>query len=284
MIDRSSAPTFEIGKVYDRWPEINEPYGGSRQSGISPSSRTAAIFLFTGETGEQYGYEDEFDDDGVFSYVGEGQVGDMKCDRGNRAIIDHAKDGRALHLFKSLGKGKGQEYLGEFVYANHSIRVGLDRDRNSRKLIVFHLVPVSLVSDDADHPLIDEAEAKTIFPSSIEDARKRAINAFQAAEGTAGRSALRTLYQRSKRVRDYVLLRAGGKCECCKRPAPFARPDGSPYLEPHHTTRVSDGGLDHPRFVAAICPTCHREIHHGRDGDSKNAALIAHLKTIEADV
>ncbi len=38
------APRFVIGKVYDRWPDINEPYGGSRQSGISSSSRTPAIF------------------------------------------------------------------------------------------------------------------------------------------------------------------------------------------------------------------------------------------------
>jgi hypothetical protein len=32
-----STPTvpFKVGRVYDRWSEINEPFGGGRQSGIS---------------------------------------------------------------------------------------------------------------------------------------------------------------------------------------------------------------------------------------------------------
>ena len=46
-----------------------------------------------------------------------------------------------------------------------------------------------------------------------------------------------------------MLLRSGGECESCKEPASFERVDGSPYLEAHHTTRVSDGGLDHPRSL-----------------------------------
>ena len=102
-------PKFVVGRAYDRWPEINDPYGGSRQSGISTSRQTAAIFLFTGDTGEQYGYQDSFDENGVFWYTGEGQVGDMKFDKGNQAIVEHAIAGRALHVFRTLGKAKGQE-------------------------------------------------------------------------------------------------------------------------------------------------------------------------------
>jgi len=89
----------------------------------------------------------------------------------------------------------------------------------------------------------------------------------------AGKAALQTLYQRSKDVRDYVLMRAAGTCECCLAAAPFARVDGSPYLEVHHTTRLSDGGLDHPMHTSAICPNCHREIHAGAYGVTKNKAL-----------
>ena len=43
-------PKFDVGRVYDRWPEINDLYGGSRQSGISTSRQTPAIFLFTGDS------------------------------------------------------------------------------------------------------------------------------------------------------------------------------------------------------------------------------------------
>jgi 5-methylcytosine-specific restriction protein A len=274
------APHFVPGRVYDRWSDINVPYGGSRQSGISSSSRTAAIFLFTGDTGEQYGYRDDFDADGVFSYTGEGQVGDMQLTKGNLAIATQAKDGRALHVFQSLAKGKGQRYIGEFTYVNHTFRRGPDREGNDRRVIVFHLVPVGRELDDL---IADElAQSQVTQPVlGIAEARKRALAAFVATEGEGGRQATRTLYIRTKAVKDYVLLRASGECESCREPAPFERTDGTPYLEPHHTTRVSDGGLDHPRYVGAICPTCHREIQHGRDGKRRNAELTEYLAQIE---
>jgi 5-methylcytosine-specific restriction protein A len=104
-------PHFTVGEVYDRRQHIHLRYGGSFQSGIAPSSVAGAIFIFSGDTGSQYGYADaeEVDAQGVrsYSYTGEDQVGDMEFVRGNRAILDHSNYGRALHLFRSLGKGKG---------------------------------------------------------------------------------------------------------------------------------------------------------------------------------
>lgn len=274
------APSFVVGKVYDRWPDINIPYGGSRQSGISTSNQTPAIFLFTGDSGEKYGYRDAFDADGVFSYTGEGQLGDMQFTKGNLSITNHARDGRALHVFESLGKGEGQKYVGEFTYVNHRFQRGHDRVGNDRQIIVFHLVPVGRGADDVQPEEIDETSSSASTPD-LAEARKRALLAFGANEGSGGKEAKKKLYVRSKAVRDYVLLRSRGECESCHKPAPFERVDGSPYLEPHHTTRVSDGGLDHPRFVAAICPTCHREIHHGIDGKRRNAELTEYLAEIE---
>ena len=64
-------------------------------------------------------------------------------------------------------------------------------------------------------------------------------------------------------------------------PAPFKRSNGEPYLEPHHTRRLADGGPDHPRWVGAICPACHREIHHGQKGRTKNEDLQRKLTLIE---
>jgi len=183
---------------------------------------------------------------------------------------------------ESLGKGKGQKYLGEHAYAGHTIRLGADRDGAQRNTIVFHLVPVALLDDVATTPLEDE-EPDELAPTDLAEARQRAIEAFHDSDSAPGRAALRRLYRRSKRVKDYVLLRAGGICESCQQPAPFKRKDGSAYLEPHHTTRVSDGGLDHPRYVAALCPACHRHIHHGVGGHEKNVELIATIEAKEAD-
>jgi 5-methylcytosine-specific restriction enzyme A len=80
----------------------------------------------------------------------------------------------------------------------------------------------------------------------------------------------------------YVLARASGKCESCHSAAPSSRPDDNPYLEPHHTKRLSDGGLDDPKWVGATCPNCHRRIHHGVDGAQLNQKLQEYLGKIEA--
>ncbi|ARV18491.1 hypothetical protein AEP_01545 [Curvibacter sp. AEP1-3] len=268
-------PQFVVGQNYNRLNEIHLNYGGSRQSGVSTSAACPAIFLFTGDSGEQFGYRDDFDSADVFSYTGEGQVGDMKFKAGNRAIRDHAADGRGLYLFRSIGKGKPQRYMGEFVMANYSIRRGPDREKTERDIIVFHLLRVDAKQDA---PTIS---AQASSPISKLEARKKALEACTGVAGPAGAQAVRTVYERSKAVRDYVLLRAEGRCEACTKPAPFFGLDGEPYLEAHHTTRLSDGGVDHPRYVAALCPTCHREIHYGKNGKEINRRLIGHLAQLE---
>ena len=59
-------PAFEVGRVYDRRRDIHGPYGGSWQSGIAPSAEWPLVFLFIGQSGERYGYEDRWTDEGVF--------------------------------------------------------------------------------------------------------------------------------------------------------------------------------------------------------------------------
>lgn len=271
-------PVFEVGRVYRRKQDLHIPFGGSRQSGISSSAQTPVVFIFTGETGEQYGYRDEFDEHGVFSYTGEGQIGDMTLSGGNAAIATHAEKGKALHLFQSLGKGKGQKYMGEFTCAGYSWTLGPDREGNNRKVLVFRLVPIDRIDWTAKP---DETESLPT-PPSLSEARHAAIEAAGASAEIEPGSAVRRLYRRSEQVRQYVLMRANGICESCRKPAPFRRKDGSPYLEPHHINRLSDGGLDHPQYVGAICPACHREIHHGEHGKAKNEQLRAYVEAVEA--
>lgn len=126
------------------------------------------------------------------------------------------------------------------------------------------------VSADRE-PQFDDPPDPATKRLSLAELRDRAYNAADQS-GTA-RQSTRTIYQRSQAVRDYVLRRAAGRCECCATPAPFDREDGTPYLETHHIRQLSDRGLDHPNWVAGTCPTCHRRIHHGGNGAEFNARL-----------
>jgi 5-methylcytosine-specific restriction enzyme A len=95
---------------------------------------------------------------------------------------------------------------------------------------------------------------------------------------------LQTILERRKRSQDvkvYVFSRAGELCEACSANAPFRRVDGSPFLEVHHIDRISDGGLDLPDRVAAICPNCHRRCHFGNDRVEYNRILRQKIVTIE---
>ena len=266
---------FEIGKVYNRRADIHGPYKGQQQGGISTPSKYPYIFLFTGDTGEQYGYSDGLDDDGVFIYTGEGQVGDMAFVRGNLAIRDHAADGKELHMFEALGKGQGYRYAGEHACSTWEYRQGADREGALRQVIVFHLIPQPATGE------VVSAAPTTYTKEPIDKLRESAYKAATTAAEGKESSAKKTYYERSDAVKRYVLARADGFCESCRKPAPFTRKDGTPYLEPHHTRRVSDGGPDHPRWVGAICPNCHREIHSGKNGRVVNGRLQEYLSVRE---
>ena len=95
---------FVRGHEYIR-SELHRVYGGQQQGGISTPRSSPYIFLFTGESGAQYGYVDEWEE-GVFLYTGEGQVGDMEFVRGNKAVRDHLSDGKDMHLFEEVGGGR----------------------------------------------------------------------------------------------------------------------------------------------------------------------------------
>jgi 5-methylcytosine-specific restriction protein A len=270
---------FIVGQTYERGTDIHARFGGQRQSGIVTPSEGPYIFLFTGSTGTHYGYSDDWDDDGVFIYTGEGQEGDMTFVRGNRAIRDHAQDGKDLLLFEALGKGKGIKFMGTFACASWEYRRGPDKNGADRQLIVFHLNPVEVVGsgDGTDAP-------QPSTQQSLSALRDKAYQASTAAVQGQERNAKANYYQRSAAVRDYVLARAKGICEACKELAPFKRTNGTPYLEPHHIRRVSDGGPDDPRWVAAICPNCHRECHFGDNKTQLNAMLLSRVEELENEI
>lgn len=79
-------------------------------------------------------------------------------------------------------------------------------------------------------------------------------------------------FARSPAVVAEVLRIAAGRCELCECAAPFLRADGSPYLEVHHVHTLAEDGADTVDNAVALCPTCHRLLHHAGALD-REAAL-----------
>lgn len=125
--------------------ELHDRYGGSRQGGICPSKVTHNVIVFTDpKTGPRYGYVDSWAVDDVFVYTGEGQSGDQEMDHGNKALLEHRQDRRAIRLFE--GSRGTVTYVGEFaVDADEPYvvaRAGQLGVTELRDVFRFRLVPV----------------------------------------------------------------------------------------------------------------------------------------------
>lgn len=96
---------FIPDKIYHRRSDIHSIYGGNWQAGICPTVNYPYIFIFSGKSGHQHGYQDGWDNPNVFTYTGEGQSGDMKFTKGNLALKDHLQNGKRVFLFESERKG-----------------------------------------------------------------------------------------------------------------------------------------------------------------------------------
>src|SRR5215472_1899435 len=205
---------FEIGKIYSRRTHIHARFGGQQQGGISTPASAPIIFLFSGESGEQYGYKDGWTKENVFLYTGEGQDGDMAFKGGNKAVKDHAVNGKDLLVFEALGKGQGYRFLGVFCCTSWEYRKAPDAKGVQRQVIVFHLIQLNdgAVSNGHDIPIPHSA-------TPLEELRRRAMEASVTAPQLSPKESRHLYYERSEAVRQYVLARAAGVCEACRKSA-----------------------------------------------------------------
>jgi hypothetical protein len=124
---------------------IHDAYGGQQQGGISTPRGQKDIFIFTDpEAGARYGY-DKFEglrEDGSYSYTGEGQFGPQEFVRGNRALRDCVRDGKAIRLFRT--HGTSATYVGAFTTGTptYAIETIPDASGNPREGIIFNLLPI----------------------------------------------------------------------------------------------------------------------------------------------
>lgn len=254
---------FEVGQRYNRW-ELHDVYGGQRYRGIATPAEYPAVFLFTGDSGEEYGYEDKFLPNGRFLYTGEGTEGDMTWDQGNSAIRDHKQNGEELHVFEDTDEPWVVTYVGQFEYVRHRVDTLLDQNDEPREGFRFELEPVGGEEIETENP--DQMDLDELY--------NRAKRSSPTESKTTTTSSSGQTYPRSEVVKRYALREADGVCQGCGKDAPFTGKDGEPFLEVHHLYRRSDGGADDPDNVVALCPNCHRRVHYGEDGEEFNQELI----------
>jgi len=148
-IASAGGPDWELapGEVIKR-KTLHQRYGGGGQGGIAPSARSANVLIFSDpKSGEQHGYIDGWQEDGCFHYTGEGQVGDQQLTHGNKAIAEHASEGRSLRVFD--GVAGDVTYVGQFVLDRETYRTDAPESKTApsggrliRQVLVFPLRPV----------------------------------------------------------------------------------------------------------------------------------------------
>ena len=123
--------------------------------------------------------------------------------------------------------------------------------------------------------IISDIEGQTLSTSAEFEASVQNLGKKRGAEPPKGRrkpgkkQRESTHFDRDPEVVAWVLNLAKGICECCGEKAPFAKADGTPFLEVHHLVRLADDGPDTIENAVAICPNCHRELHSGAEKAAK---------------
>lgn len=102
------------------------------------------------------------------------------------------------------------------------------------------------------------------------------VDQFSVADLQEKRETIGSVYPRSLEVRQRVLHRAGGVCECCGQPG-FKMESGAIFLETHHVVPLSEQGPDVEWNVVALCPNDHRRAHYGVDRMELRESLLAKL-------
>jgi len=265
---------FVKGKSYIR-RDLHDRYGGQEQTGISTPAEYPMIFLFTSKKGEKFGYRDGWTKEGVFLFFGEGRGGDMSFTRGNRAVRDHIQDGKDLFLFEYVDQGVVR-FVDQMLYVGYELRAAQDINNNLRTAIVFELVSLEAFESDVhDYDAYEQDFAELSMPAL----RKKAVE--ESKHPKPPNESSHAANYRSAAVRSYILRRASGRCEACGSAAPFSTPAGLPYLELHYLRRPSDGGPDHPDWVAGLCPNCHRQAHYCAEHQQFNQELRNKILELE---
>ena len=243
-----------------------------------PNAHTASAELAPYVSDPEEGWRD----DGFYHFRGEKHVQFL---RGNRAVRDHARDGKLLFLFEETTRPEGRQawrFIGPMECAGYYFA----QASAGRMAIMFRLAPVYAIDR------LRKNSQELVLHSVL--AERCALDFLNSRHGAIAASAESTRPGHHSNawkwssdcalIQRYALDRAFGFCESCGKPSPFSDPDGEPYLEPHYMLRPYDSGVDPVHGIAACCPECHRMIHDAWNGRSHDVALARKIALLERSV
>ena len=188
---------FIKNKLYNR-RQLHDQYGGNRQNGISNCKGHPIIFIFTGSSGEQYGYEDGWDSEGYFRYTGEGQIGDMTFDRGNRSLLEHKENNKKVFLFEKTNQSGLWKFIDELKLEGYEYFISKDREGTNRNSIKFRFISIT-----NNQTIINESE---ITPTEFNSSKPNRTERKGLVTSRVGQGV----------YRQKIIEKWGGKCPITK--------------------------------------------------------------------
>jgi len=251
--NRFGLSDLELGKIYSSWDISILSKSYNEQKGIylvKEDSRIKAIL--TKVTLEKGPYENKWIDRDTLKHYMKSRLDEYKEEYDvNRAVI--TSNGIPIYVF--VKNGTDCIYEGRFIYESKG------EDFTGAKWFVLKRERPMIVQETfVEHSANFEADLNRSAKMTTQE-RAEASRSFPAKPSR--RNVLGLVFDRNPHVVQEVLGRARGICELCKKPAPFMRKDGTPYLEVHHIIQLAADGEDTAENAVAVCPNCHRKEHYG---------------------
>ena len=164
---------FKLGQKYKR-EDLMLAFLGAFQGGINICKRTNTIVITSKHTGNRI-YDDKLFDGDIMYYTGEGQVGNQKMWKGNKAILESKEMGRDIHLFVRF-KPTEYTYFGIVELVDQPFFADeKDIKGNMRKVIKFPMMQRTSFRE------LTEYETRNIVAGGITPMEKSVLQVVGAA-------------------------------------------------------------------------------------------------------
>ena len=246
-------PKLKIGETFTN-EDITNIFKCKNYGGMRRSLKTNSLVLISDHTKPFYG---DCWLNGILHFAGIGLKGDQSLEHfPNSVLYESSRRRIILYLFEVFEKGKyiftGNVTLEGDPY--HRLRPDINGDL--RKVWIFPLKPLKT----AYKPKITQEmikKSREIIERKISrlDDDKLEVMAKYSDGKMYETGVLEKGFEKNPFVREFVLRRAGERCELCGMKSPF-EVKGRPYLEIYHIKKFRDGGRDVIENEVALCPNC----------------------------